>query len=122
MQKKILIVDDEASIVEAISLVLEDAFEVASTPRGDHALAKAKSFKPDLILLDLLLSGSDGRSICKDLKKDTVTKAIPIIMISAHPAAREEAQEAGADDFLAKPFDANELLTSIKTLVAKKAS
>lgn len=120
MKKKILIVDDEASIVEAISLVLEDQFEVASTLRGDQAVTKAKSFKPDLILLDLLMSGSDGRTICKELKADEETKTVPVMMISAHPAAREGAQEAGADGFLAKPFDANELLASVESLLAGK--
>jgi CheY-like chemotaxis protein len=68
---------------------------------------------PDLILLDVLLSGKDGREIVKYLKRKAETKAIPVIMFSAHPSAEETARAAGADDFLAKPFDIEVLLDKI---------
>ena len=68
---------------------------------------------PDLILLDLLLSGKDGREIVKYLKSQEETRHIPVIMLSAHPSAEETARLAGADDFVAKPFDIVVLLTRI---------
>ena len=75
---KILVVDDDESIVDSITLILEDAgYRVDSTLSGDEAYNKIKSFIPNLILLDILLSGVDGRDICKKLKKDT--EAVSII-------------------------------------------
>jgi CheY-like chemotaxis protein len=70
---------------------------------------------PDLILLDILISGSDGREICRKLKSNDTTKHIPIVMISAHPSAKRESQEAGADGFLAKPFEIDDLLETVKS-------
>ncbi len=68
---------------------------------------------PHLLLLDVLLSGKDGREIVKDLKGQEETRAIPIIMFSAHPSAEETPRATGADDFLAKPFDIDVLLDKI---------
>ncbi len=66
-----------------------------------------------MILLDVLLSGKDGREIVKYLKSQDETRYIPVIMFSAHPSAEETARKAGADDFIAKPFDIDELLVKI---------
>ncbi|MDQ6693234.1 MAG: response regulator, partial [Chloroflexota bacterium] len=68
---------------------------------------------PDLIILDILLSGHDGRTICKRLKSQESTKGVSIILISAHPEARATALDAGADDFVAKPFEIDDLLSAI---------
>lgn len=114
MPKKILIVDDDESILDAISLVLEDeGYLVAITMKGDETFEKVNSFQPDVILLDVLMSGKDGREICKKLKQQEDTKKIPIIMISAHPSAKEGAMSCGADDFLPKPFDTSDLLALV---------
>lgn len=111
MQKKILIVDDDESILDALSLILTDAdFTVEATSRGSTTMTAVDRFKPDLILLDVLISGWDGRNICRKLKAEDTTKDIPIIMISAHPSAQRSVVECGANDFIAKPFDTNELL------------
>lgn len=113
--KKILVVDDDEGILDALSLILEEeGYEVETTIKGQETFAKIASFQPALILLDMLLSGNDGRHICRALKADKKTKSIPIIMISAHPNAKAGAIEAGADDFLAKPFEREELLEKIK--------
>lgn len=112
---KVLVIDDDESILDAITLVLEDAgYDVQGTFKGKDAFRKVAEFHPDVILLDLLMSGHDGRHICKKLKRNPVTKSIPIIMISAHPTAERGAVECGADDFLAKPFDTDILLGKIK--------
>jgi CheY-like chemotaxis protein len=75
---------------------------------------------PDLVLLDMLLSGKDGREIVRQLKSDEKTKHIPVIMFSAHPSAERTAFEAGADDFVEKPFDIDVLLHKIERLISSK--
>lgn len=111
---KVLIVDDDESILDAISLILEDnEYDTVTLLQGSKIREKAVALKPDLILLDVLMSGTDGRDICRDLKQDERTKAIPIVMISAHPSAKKEFMQYGADDFLAKPFETDDLLTIV---------
>lgn len=115
MLKKILIIDDEESILDAVSLILEDAgFKTDMISKGEETYQRVDEIKPDLILLDVLLSGNDGRSICKRLKKDEETKHIPIIIISAHPSIERTIKDCGADYFLAKPFEAAELLSAVQ--------
>lgn len=120
--KRILVVDDDEGILEAMELMLHDAgYVVETTPKNGTTIdKKIKKLKPHLIILDVLLSGSDGRTICKKLKSQNETKHIPIIMISAHPDARKSALEAGADGFLAKPFDMGDLLARVEKHVKDK--
>jgi DNA-binding response OmpR family regulator len=114
--KKILVVDDDPDILEAFQLTLEYAgYDVTTTEKGEYAenLRDTNGGLPDIIILDVLLSGKDGRIICQKLKSQVDTKHIPIIMISAHPSAKQSIKAVGADDFLAKPFEIDELLTKI---------
>lgn len=113
--KRILIVDDEPDIVLALQIVLEDAgYQVASVDRGDQLMERLSTGGvPDLIVLDMLLSGRDGREIARELKALPHTRQIPILMLSAHPAARREAQAAGVEAFLAKPFELDALLEAV---------
>ena len=114
--KKILVVDDDPDILDALQFMLEDAgYEVTTTEKGDYAenLHDTNGGLPDVIILDVLLSGKDGRLICQRLKGQEETRHIPIIMISAHPNARQSVKAVGADDFVAKPFDMDELLAKI---------
>jgi DNA-binding response OmpR family regulator len=114
--KKIMIADDDPGIVDAIEMLLEfEGYHVTSTGDGADVL-DLKEELPDLLLLDIWMSGEDGRDICKKLKQLDVTKNIPVIMISASRDIKESAMAAGADDFLAKPFEMNELLEKIKNL------
>ncbi len=116
-QTKILIVDDDEGILDALSLLLEEMdFAVDTTPKGDQALHKISSFNPDLIILDILMSGCDGREICKKIKADKDTKHIPVIMISAHPSAERSVKECGANNFFPKPFEIEDLIARIKQL------
>src|SRR5690242_3142912 len=102
--KRILIVDDDRAILEGIDILLQDAgYETeVSSKNGEFVEQALQKQIPDLIVLDILLSGHDGREICKKLKSQEATKNIPVILISAHPNAEKTAFEAGADDFLAK--------------------
>jgi DNA-binding response OmpR family regulator len=112
--KKIMIADDDPGILDAISIMLEfEGYEVESSPNGS-ALLMMKTEFPDLVLLDIWMSGTDGKDICKQLKQNPTTKGIPIVMISASKDIERSALEAGADDFLAKPFDINDLLKKIE--------
>lgn len=116
--KKILVVDDDPDIVEAVQLVLAtDGYQACAITDGEETYMKVKACSPDLIILDVLLSGTDGRSICRQLKQDTATENIPIIMISAHPSAKDSITQCGADSFVAKPFSVNELLGKVKSCI-----
>jgi DNA-binding response OmpR family regulator len=111
-----MIADDDPGIVDAIEMLLEfEGYQVTSTVDGATVLDMTDEL-PDLLLLDIWMSGEDGRDICKKFKQVDITKNIPVIMISASPDIKESAMAAGADDFLAKPFEMNELLAKIKNL------
>ncbi len=112
--KKIMIADDDPGILDAIGIVLEyEGYEVQSTPNGAALLTMDTGF-PDLLLLDIWMSGVDGRDICKHLKQKESTSRIPIVLISASKDIEHSAMDAGADDFLAKPFEINDLLEKIE--------
>lgn len=115
VMKKILVIDDDPDILDAVQMLLEsEGFTVMTSTKGDE-LDSLGSDLPDLILLDVLLSGKDGREIAKKLKKQEKTKHIPIVMMSAHPTAHKTIKEYLADDFIAKPFDIDFLMNKIKT-------
>lgn len=114
--KTILVVDDDPDILDALQFMLEDAgYSVKTTEKGEYAenLHDSNGGLPDVILLDVLLSGKDGRLICQKLKSQEETRHIPIIMMSAHNNARQSVASVGADDFIAKPFEAEELLEKL---------
>ncbi len=109
-KKKILVADDDSAIVDAVKMILEDEnYEVTTTSNGE-TVRKVHGVLPDLILLDIWMSGVDGRDVCKYLKSQNNTKHIPIVMVSANKDTEKIAMDAGADDFLAKPFEISELL------------
>lgn len=111
---KILVVDDDIDILSVMKILLSmKGFDVEVISRGENTLPKIESFKPDVILLDVLISGYDGRAICKQLKSNDATSDIPVIMFSAHPGAAATISEYGADDFIAKPFDVNNLMKKV---------
>lgn len=113
-KKKILIADDDPAILEALTLMLEDAGYETDTTVDGQTIKEATDQLPDLILLDIWMSGTDGRDICKHLKRRPQTKHIPIIMVSANKDAEHIAKESGADDFIAKPFEMDDLLALIE--------
>ena len=114
-RKKILVADDDPAIVDAVQMILEDeGYEVQSTINGRNIIAM-KEESPDLLLLDIWMSGVDGTDICRTLKQDAKTKDIPIIMISANKDGQILSKQAGADDFLAKPFELEELINKVKS-------
>ena len=108
-----MIADDDPGIVDAVGMMLEfEGYNVSSTMNGATVL-DIESELPDLFLLDIWMSGHDGRDICRELKKKARTKNIPVIMISAGTDLAKSAKDAGADDFLEKPFNMMDLLQKI---------
>lgn len=115
--KKILIADDDPAIVDALQFMLEETgYEVITTLSGE-AVPKMFEQKPDLLLLDIWMSGQDGREICRKLKSQASTGKIPIMMISANKDTEEIAKVSGANDFLSKPFEMDELLKKVDHLI-----
>jgi DNA-binding response OmpR family regulator len=111
--RRVMIADDDPGILDALRLMLEFAgYEVSATFNGATLLDMEDNL-PDLILLDIWMSGTDGRDVCKALKSKALTKDLPIIMISASTDLENSAKDAGADDFLEKPFDMDELFSKI---------
>jgi DNA-binding response OmpR family regulator len=112
--KKVLIVDDNNDILWVVETVLKRyGFDVMTTLRGEEVLSKTKNFSPQLILLDVFLSGVDGIEVCNTLKSTAETKDIPVIMFSAHTNFNEIRKFCKADDFVSKPFDTNDLVKRI---------
>jgi DNA-binding response OmpR family regulator len=117
--KKILVADDDPGIVDAMQILLEDeGYKVITTLDGT-AITKMYEQKPDLVFLDIWMSGVNGNTICKELKANDDTKSIPIIMFSANRDTQEIAMACGADDFLSKPFDIKDLMDIVKKHIDK---
>lgn len=115
---RVLVVDDNTDILWVVEIILKRyGFNVMTTLKGEEVLAKTKMFSPQLILLDVFLSGIDGIDVCNTLKATPETKDIPVIMISAHTNFKDIKKFCKADDFIAKPFDANELVKKINHFI-----
>lgn len=116
--KKILIIDDDVDILDALQLLLEDkGYDVNVNSKGEYAekLIEGKKELPDLIVLDIMLGNKDGRIICKQLKSSNRTRHIPIILVSAQSNSKESSLEAKANFFLPKPFESNTLIKTIES-------
>lgn len=119
---KILIVDDEMGTLLPLKRSLEaEDYIVLEAYEGNEAMRKSKAEIPDLIILDLMLPGMDGYEVCSRLKKDAHTGNIPIIMLTARDEVRDKVEglEIGADDYVTKPFNLNELKARIKSALRR---
>lgn len=118
-KQKILIVDDDEHIAELISLYLtKECYETKMVHDGLAAIEAFTDFKPNLILLDLMLPGMDGYQVCREIRKDSTT---PIIMLSAKGEVFDKVLglELGADDYIIKPFDSKELVARVKAVLRR---
>lgn len=117
---KILLIDDDPDIRTVMSAVLKrNGYEVDTASRREEALRKLEEDKPSLIMLDVLLSGADGRELCKEIKAGAATKDIPIIMFSGHPGAGVKFETYGADDFISKPLNIEDLLNKLSRQIGE---
>ncbi len=119
MSKRILAVDDNPHILQAIQDILEfSGYEVDSLLDGNAIFETIANNTPDLILLDVMLGGIDGRDICHAIKEDSSTHNIPVILISAtHNLSDVKGDDGCPDDFVAKPFDIDYLLNKIQKFI-----
>ena len=125
MPKKILIVDDEPDIVMMTELRIKAlGYDTITAKDGQEALNKAKQEMPDLIILDVMMPKMDGYKVCGLLKSDSRYKNIPIILFTARAQEvdRQTSVEVGADAYLNKPLNAEQMSTTIKELLEKKES
>lgn len=109
-----MIAEDDTGILEAMQMMLEDAGYEVMTVEDGKTVQDMKGELPDVLLLDIWMSGMDGTGICQRLKSQNRTKDIPIILCSANKDTQKLAKECGADDFLAKPFEMKDLLSKVK--------
>lgn len=120
--KKILIVEDETNIYELIKFNLQThGFEVDGVQDGAMAIDKILSVLPDLIILDLMLPGKDGISICREIRANSIISYIPIIMLTAKSEEFDKVLglEIGADDYITKPFGVKELCARVKAVLSR---
>ena len=115
----IMVIDDNEDILYMLQAMLKiKGYKVSIKMNMDNLEQTISELSPDIILMDMLLSGADGREVCKQLKANPAFAAIPIIMISAHPEAKIKCLEAGANFFLEKPFEMSEIFEVVSNALA----
>jgi len=122
--KRILIIEDDPSVLRAISYMLgKEGYDVLTALNGLVGLRKAKEENPDLLILDVMLPGIDGFEVCHCLRAESQTAQLPILMLSAkgQKADRSTGLEVGANEYLTKPVERSVLLSKIEALLAAKS-
>ena len=119
MEKRILIVEKDKGIREVLDYILtEQGYEVKTLSNLANILADIIAFRPQAILLDIIVPGVEGTDVCKTIKSSSNTKHIPVIVISTSPQVTATIKEVCADEVISKPFDLEDLLDTIKKQVA----
>ncbi len=116
---RVLVVDDDAALAEMLTIVLrQEGFDSRMCTRGDEALEQFRDYRPDVVLLDLMLPGKDGIDVCKEIRAES---GVPIVMLTAKGDTVDVVVglESGADDYVVKPFKAKELVARIRARVRR---
>ena len=116
---RVLVVDDDASLAEMLTIVLrQEGFDARSVTRGDQAMENFRDYRPDVVLLDLMLPGKDGIDVCKEIRAES---GVPIVMLTAKGDTIDVVLglESGADDYIVKPFKPKELIARIRARVRR---
>lgn len=118
-KKKVLIIEDEKSIIDAEAMILEDEFEVIKSMDGDEGYKLAKKHLPDLIVLDLMLPNRGGYDLCYHFRQDPELKGIKVLMVTAlnQDIDKDKGTLVGADHYMTKPFDPDKFLEKVKGLI-----
>lgn len=121
MTAKILIADDQAPIRSLITTVLSKDYQVIQAASGTDALRMIREQKPDLVIMDILMPGMDGLTVCSQLKADPSTANIPVLMLTIidYELNRRFAENLGADGYITKPFTADQLKQAVATHLKK---
>ena len=124
MNKKILVIEDDPNALRLMVYTLEqEGYQVITASDGLDGLTKAQDEHPDLVVLDVMLPGLDGYEVCRQLRQQTETAALPILMLSAK--ARQDDKDVGlkmgADDYLAKPADPSAIVDRVKALLDQRS-
>jgi DNA-binding response OmpR family regulator len=122
MMSEILVVDDDRDVAQSIELALRRrGFRVMLAHSGVDALKTLRRYRPDLVILDVLMPGMSGLEVCRRLRADTSTSSLPIIFLTARGQERDriEGLRAGADDYLSKPFNLEELILRVKAVLRR---
>lgn len=118
MSKKIMICDDDAGILEMMEMIIDEyGFEVITEANSLNVLKGLERERPDLLLLDIWMPLLSGDQVLRNIKADAQFDALPVIMYSASAEGRAIAESVGADDYIAKPFDMNDLESKIRRLI-----
>ena len=118
MADTVLVVDDESTIRDLLNIFLPTkGLKVILAANGEEALELAKKNIPKIILLDIKMPGIDGMETCRRLRAEEQTRYIPVIMVTAFGTTKTEATDAGADDFISKPFDMEDLALRLKSAI-----
>jgi DNA-binding response OmpR family regulator len=117
----ILVVDDEERVALSIERSLQREYQVRVANNGADALKLARRINPDLIILDIMMPGMSGLEVCRELRGDPMLQTVPILFLTAKGRVEDKIEgfEAGADDYLTKPFDVRELLLRVKAIVRR---
>lgn len=120
MSSRILVVEDQEDVAQLIDVVLKgEGYTVAIARDGAQGLMLSRDWKPDLILMDIMLPGVDGGTLISRLRREAETKDVPIIAMSASRTLRDRTPELEADALLSKPFDVDALLVQVNFLLAR---
>ena len=123
--RTVLVADDDEDILQLVSFRLERAgYNVVTAGDGQQALAAAREHKPDLAVLDVMMPGLNGYEVTRQLRADAATAQIPVILLTARVQEADVSRgfEAGADDYLRKPFSPQELRSRVQAILARRSS
>ncbi len=125
-RRKVLVIDDEPDLVEMIRMALERQFDVVTAYNGKEGVDKARCDKPDAIVLDVMMPEKDGFTACRELKEDSKTSSIPVLILTGvgeffgrTKYTKASGMEIEAEDFITKPVDPNELVRRVNALLKK---
>jgi DNA-binding response OmpR family regulator len=120
-KKKVMVVDDEESILELEKAILETAgYEVMTAESGEKCIEKLKTLKPDLVLLDMMMPGMSGRETCEKMRQDPKTKGLKVAFVTVakfSEAGKDKLKDMKVMDYITKPFDNDDLLARVKKML-----